>query len=155
MPEAATGEASAAGPGGATGTPLCRKLGIKERHALALLGAPEGWSIEGLPDTVVVRKRARGPLDVIVAFFDRQAELERRLPILMRALLADGSLWIAWPRKAAGHVSDISENRLREIVLPTGLVDVKVAALDENWSGLKFVWRKELRAKLPASGRPS
>ncbi len=56
--------------------------------------------------------------------------------------------WIAWPRKAAGHDSDISENGLRELVLPTGLVDIKVAALDEDWSGLKFVWRKELRARL-------
>jgi len=65
---------------------------------------------------------------------------------LQRALRVDGGLWIVWPRKAAGHASDISENGLREIVLPTGLVDVKVAALDEDWSGLKFVWRKELRA---------
>jgi hypothetical protein len=62
---------------------------------------------------------------------------------------ADGSLWIAWPRKAAGHVSDISENELRLIILPIGLVDTKVAALDEDWSGLKFVWRKELRSGLP------
>jgi hypothetical protein len=155
MPEAAKEEASALGSGGTAGTPLCRKLGIEERHVLALLGAPEGWSVEGLPDTVVVRKRARGLLDVIVAFFSQRAELERRLPTLTRALPANGSLWIAWPRKAAGHVSDISDNRLREIVLPSGLVDVKVAALDENWSGLKFVWRKELRTGLPAPGRSS
>jgi len=68
----------------------------------------------------------------------------------VRALRADGSLWIAWPRKAAGHVSDISDNALREIVLPVGLVDVKVAALDEHWSALKFVWRRERRSKLPS-----
>jgi hypothetical protein len=132
-----------------TGTPLVRKLGIRERHAVALLGAPEGWSIEDLPDAVVMRKRARPPLDVVLAFFGQLKDLERRLPALTRALSVDGSLWIAWPRKAAGHVSDISENRLREIVLPTGLVDVKVAALDEDWSALKFVWRKELRSRLP------
>jgi hypothetical protein len=134
---------------GYSGTPLCRKLGIKDGHVVALLGEPAGWRIEGLPDTVVLRRRALGPIDVIVAFFGRRAKLERRLPALARALRADGGLWIAWPRKSAGHDSDISENALREIVLPTGLVDVKVAALDEHWSGLKFVWRKELRAKLP------
>ncbi len=132
-------------------TPLCRKLGIEDGHVIALLGEPAGWRIEGLPDTVVVRKRVRGPLDVIVAFFGEREQLQRRLPVLMRALLPDGSLWFAWPRKAAGHASDISENGLREIVLPTGLVDVKVAALDEDWSGLKFVWRKELRSRLPIS----
>lgn len=133
---------------GYSGTPLARKLGIKNGHVVALLGEPAGWKIQGLPQTVVLRARARGPLDVIVAFFHRRTRLEGRLPALARALRADGSLWIAWPRKAAGHVSDISENKLREIVLPMGLVDVKVAALDEDWSALKFVWRKELRSKL-------
>jgi hypothetical protein len=113
---------------------------------VALLDAPPGWSIDGLPETVVLRRRARAPIDVIVAFFTERRALEHRLPVLQRALRPDGSLWLAWPRKAAGHVSDISESTLREIVLPTGLVDVKVAALDEDWSGLKFVWRKELRS---------
>jgi hypothetical protein len=128
-----------------SGTPLWRKLGIKPGHTVALLGAPGGWRIEGLPHDVVPRTRARGSFDVIVAFFDRRARLERRLPDLQRALRSDGGLWIAWPRRAAGHDSDISENGLREILLPTGLVDIKVAALDDDWSGLKFVWRKELR----------
>jgi hypothetical protein len=136
-----------------SGTPLRRKLGIKDGHVVALLDEPLGWGIEGLPQTVALRKRARGPLDVIVAFFHERANLERRLPLLVRALRVDGSLWIAWPRKAAGHVSDISENQLREIVLPTGLVDVKVAALDHDWSGLKFVWRKDLRSGLVSSDR--
>jgi hypothetical protein len=134
---------------GYSGTPLPQKLGIKPGHAVALLGSPRGWAIEGLPNGVALRSRAQGPLDVIVAFFDERARLERRLPILVRALRADGGLWIAWPRKAAGHVSDISENDLRDLILPTGLVDTKVAALDEDWSGLKFVWRKELRPGLP------
>jgi hypothetical protein len=128
-----------------SGTALWRKLGIKSGHAVAVLGAPRGWRIEGLPDDVVPRTRVRGSFDVIVAFFDRRSRLERRLPYLQRALRSDGGLWIAWPRKAAGHDSDISENVLREVVLPSGLVDVKVAALDDDWSGLKFVWRKELR----------
>ena len=135
---------------GYSGTPLWRKLGIDAGDAVALLGQPTGWMIEGLPEGVAMRRRAHGPLDVIVAFFDRRAKVERRLPALLRALRADGSLWIAWPRKAAGHASDISEQDLRDIVLPTGLVDTKVAALEEDWSGLKFVWRKELRASLPS-----
>jgi len=130
---------------GYSGTPLSRKLGITSGDVVALLGEPPGWTISGLPAEVSVRRRARGPLDIIVAFFDRRAHIERRLPVLLRALDADGGLWIAWPRKAAGHVSDISEQDLRDIVLPTGLVDTKVAALDDDWSALKFVWRKELR----------
>ena len=138
---------------GYSGTPLWKKLGVKTGHTVAVLGQPADWIIEGLPEEVVFRGRARGPLDVIVAFFDRRSEVERRLPALTRALRADGSLWIAWPRKAAGHTSDISENDLRTIVLPTGLVDTKVAALDEDWSALKFVWRKELRSRVPSGAR--
>jgi hypothetical protein len=132
---------------GYASTPLLRKLGIKEGHVVALLGEPSGWRIEGLPGTVVLRRSARGPLDVVVAFFSERRRLERRLPALVRALRTDGGLWIAWPRRAAGHSSDISENTLRELVLPTGLVDVKVAALDDDWSALKFVLRRELRPR--------
>ena len=134
---------------GYSATPLYRKLGIKQGHIVALIAEPAGWRIEDLPEGVLIRKRARGPLDVIVAFFDSRATLERRLAVLVSALRTDGSLWIAWPRKAAGHVSDISENALHEIVLPIGLVDVKVAALDEHRSALKFVWRRERRPKAP------
>jgi hypothetical protein len=133
---------------GYASTPLLRKLGIKDGHVVALLGEPAGWRIEGLPETVVLRRSARGPLDIIVAFFGERRRLERRLPALVGALRTDGGLWIVWPRKAAGHWSDISENTLRELVLPTGLVDVKVAALDYDWSALKFVWRRELRPRM-------
>jgi len=132
---------------GYASTPLLRKLGIKEGHVVALLGEPSGWRIEGLPGTVVLRRSARGPLDVVVAFFSERRRLERRLPALVGALRTDGGLWIAWPRRAAGHSSDISGNTLRELVLPTGLVDVKVAALDDDWSALKFVLRRELRPR--------
>ena len=130
---------------GYSSTPLVKKLGIRAGDRVALLDSPPRWTIEGLPDGVALRARARGPLEVIVAFFDRRARLERRLDALIGALGTDGSLWIAWPRKAAGHASDINENDLRALLLPRGLVDVKVAALDEHWSGLKFVRRKELR----------
>jgi hypothetical protein len=133
---------------GYTGTPLARKLGIKRDHSVALLGAPARWRIEDLPDGVLMREHVRGTFDVILAFFDSRAGLQRQLPALLGALRVQGSLWIAWPRKVSGHKSDITENGLREIILPTGLVDTKVAALDEDWSGVKFVWRKELRAGL-------
>ena len=134
---------------GYSGTPLHRKLGIKPGHVVALLGEPPGWAIADLPEEVSVRHQLRGPLDVIVAFFGQRVTLERRLPALLKALHRDGSLWIAWPRKASGHISDISENSLRDLILSTGLVDTKVAALDDDWSGLKFVWRQELRSRLP------
>jgi hypothetical protein len=131
---------------GYSSTPLARKLGIRAGDRVALLGAPRGWAIGEVPEGVSVRTRASASVDVIVAFFYRRAAIVRRAPALVRALHPDGGLWIAWPRKAAGHISDIAENDLRAILLPTGLVDTKVAALDDDWSGLRFVWRKELRA---------
>jgi len=100
-----------------------------------------------------MRTRVSASVHVIVAFFDRRAAIVRRVPALVRALPPDGGLWIAWPRRAAGHISDITENDLRAILLPTGLVDTKVAALDDDWSGLRFVWRKELRPSESARAR--
>jgi hypothetical protein len=128
-------------------TPLARKLGIRPGQTIAWIDAPPDWHVPDLPEPLTVRRQARGRLDLAVAFFTRQAALRRRLPGLTRAILDSGSLWIAWPRRAAGHESDITENGLREIVLPTGMVDVKVAALGEHWSGLKFVWRREHRGR--------
>jgi hypothetical protein len=146
-------------PAGYSATPTARKLGIKEGSALALIGAPRGWSIEGLPDGVTVRDTLRGTPDVVVAFAPSLRALRRRLPSLVRGLPAASALWLAWPRKAAGHESDVTENALRDLLLPTGLVDVKVAAVDHDWSGLKFVWRKECReerrqARRSAGGAP-
>jgi hypothetical protein len=130
---------------GYSGTPPAKKLGVKEGHVLALVAAPEGWSVPDLPSGVRTRSSLRGKFDVAVVFVRSAAELRRRVPSLDRALADEAALWIAWPRKAAGHQSDVTEDLLRELVLPTGLVDVKVAAIDEDWSGLKFVRRKELR----------
>jgi len=134
-------------------TPLARKLGVREDQTVAILGAPEGWAIEGLPGGVRVRRRLGPDAALILAFFPQRAKLRRRLPALVARVPPDGCLWVAWPRRAAGHHSDISENDLRELILPTGLVDVKVAALDEDWSGLKFVWRRKLRSR-PPNGYP-
>jgi hypothetical protein len=85
---------------------------------------------------------------VLIAFFWDLGALTRDVPELAHQMSPDGALWVAWPRKAAGHKSDITDNEIRAAILPLGLVDVKVAALDEDWSGLKLVWRKELRAGL-------
>ena len=133
---------------GYSGTPLAKKLGIKEGHAVALLGAPAGFAdtLEGMPDGVVLRTTTRGVSDVIVSFHTSRAELAKRLPTLMRALDVDGGLWISWPKKASGVETDITEDVVREVALPTGLVDVKVCAVDDTWSGLRLCVRKELRA---------
>ncbi|HZA78786.1 MAG TPA: DUF3052 domain-containing protein [Acidimicrobiales bacterium] len=130
---------------GYSGTPLARKLGIREGDALALLSAPDGFAIDDLPLGVEVRRRARGVTEVIVSFHTRQAELARRFPTLMRALAVDGGLWVAWPKRTSGVETDITEDVVREVALPTGMVDNKVCAIDDTWSGLRLVLRKELR----------
>jgi len=133
---------------GYSGTPLARKLGIKEGHAVAVLKAPDGFEalLEGLPEGVTFRSAARGTNDVLVSFHTRRADLERRLPVFLAAMDVDGGLWIAWPKRASGVPTDITEDALREVCLPLGLVDNKVCAIDDTWSGLRVVWRRELRA---------
>jgi hypothetical protein len=131
---------------GYSGTPLAKKLGIKEGSRLAVLGAPEGFEIDDLPGGVDARTTARGVSDVIVSFHTVRTDLSRRLPTLMRALDVDGGLWVCWPKRASGMATDITEDGVREVALPTGLVDVKVCAVDDTWSGLRLCLRKELRA---------
>jgi hypothetical protein len=128
---------------GYSGTPLDRKLGIKPGHRVALLGAPEGFEGATLapPDGVTIRRRAGGKADVIVSFHTRRAELERRLPALRAMMEPAAGLWIAWPKRAAKLDTDMTEDVVREIALPTGLVDNKVCAIDATWSGLRLVIR--------------
>jgi hypothetical protein len=130
---------------GYSGTPLAKKLGIHDGDRLAVLDAPDGFVIPDLPDGVEVRTSARGVSDVIVAFHTARARLAKRLPSLMRALDVDGGLWVAWPKRASGVPTDITEDTVREVALPAGLVDVKVCAIDDTWSGLRLCLRKELR----------
>jgi hypothetical protein len=130
---------------GYSGTPLAQKLGIKPESRLSVLGAPTGFAIPELPDGVVERTTARSRADVIVSFHTARADLARRLPALMRALDVDGGLWIAWPKRSSGVPTDVTEDVVREVALPTGLVDVKVCAIDDTWSGLRLCLRKELR----------
>ncbi|HEX2383617.1 MAG TPA: DUF3052 domain-containing protein [Acidimicrobiales bacterium] len=134
-------------PAGYSGTPLAKKLGVKEGHVLVLLGAPEGFvdELEGMPEGVTVRGRATGTADVVVSFHTERADLERRVPKLIDVLDVDGGLWIAWPKKASKVPTDVTEDTVREVFLPLGLVDNKVCAIDDVWSGLRVVWRKERR----------
>lgn len=105
---------------------------------------PDGWAFIDLPDDVTVVSAAE-PADVIIGFFTSADALPARLPALARRIHPDGALWVAWPRRAGGHTSDITDNVIRDHALPLGIVDVKVAAIDEDWSGLRLVWRKENR----------
>lgn len=132
---------------GYSGTPLPKKLGIREGARVAFPGEPENFrtALGTLPDGVDVRGRARGPLDVIVAFFTRRADLAGRLDRLVANLEPDGGLWIAWPKRSSGVETDITEDVVREVALPRGLVDNKVCAIDETWSGLRLVARLENR----------
>jgi hypothetical protein len=130
---------------GYSGTPLARKLGVRPGDRLALLNAPNGFAIDDLPPGVEVSLRARRACDVIVSFDTRRADLDRRFPTLMRALVADGGLWVAWPKRASGVDTDITEDVVRDVALPTGMVDNKVCAIDDTWSGLRLVLRRELR----------
>jgi hypothetical protein len=141
--------------GGYSNTPLHRKLGIKAGNHLVLIGAPQGWEIPNLPVDVHLSAEAASadgiePADVIVAFNQSLVEISRSIQTLSRRIFPDGAIWSAWPRRAGGHQSDISERDIRALALPLGLVDIKVAALDEDWSGLRLVWRREHRHTLDA-----
>jgi hypothetical protein len=126
-----------------TGTPLPGKLGIRAGDRIALLSAPDGFdqTLGELPDGVSVRRRARGPLDVILAFAGSRAELDRRLSSWRGGLDPAGGLWIAWPKQSSGVATDLSDAVVREAGLAIGLVDNKVCAIDATWSALWFVVR--------------
>jgi hypothetical protein len=126
---------------GYSGTPLPKKLGIKDNFRVALHAMPPDVSAdlrEALADCKVLKKPSP-PLDFVMVFSKRRAELGRLLPVYSRLLAAAGMLWVSWPKKSSGVACDINENDIREIGLGSGLVDVKVCAVNEIWSGLKFV----------------
>jgi hypothetical protein len=132
---------------GYSGTPLPKKLGIAEGSVIAFEAAPEGFHrlLGALPENVEVRKTTRGKCDVIIGFVTDGASMARRIPRLARSIFPRGGLWVAWPKRSSGIETDISEDMIREVALPLGLVDNKVCAIDETWSGLRLVWRRELR----------
>ncbi len=130
-----------------SGTPLTRKLGISAGARLALLEAPPDFEalLAPLPEGVTVLRRAAADLDMAVLFVTRRARLEARFSRIASLLRPPGGLWVAWPKRSSGMATDLDENVLGEVGLPTGMVDNKVCAVDEVWSGLRFVWRRENR----------
>jgi hypothetical protein len=126
---------------GYSGTPLPRKLGIKPGHRVLIVGAPARLSLDVEPDVEVHRRTGRAPYDVALAFCADRASVVRRFADLAHRLTTAGALWVAWPKKASGVHTDVDENAVREVGLDAGLVDVKVCAIDDTWSGLKFVRR--------------
>jgi hypothetical protein len=132
---------------GYSGTPLAKKLGMNSGMRVWLRHAPDGFEglLEGLPDDVSLSRRKRKDVDLVVCFSTRASKLQADVDLARAVIPPDGVIWTAWPKKASKVPTDITEDRLRELFLPTGLVDVKVCAIDEVWSGLKFVIRKELR----------
>lgn len=132
---------------GYSSRPLIEKLGIKAGTRIALLHAPRGYgtALGRLPPGVTVVRTARGPLPFIQFFADSKRRLAARFPTLGCALADGGALWISWPKKAAGVPTDLTEDVVRAVGLRHGLVDVKVCAVDDVWSGLKFVRRRKDR----------
>ena len=128
---------------GYSGTPLAKKLGIKAGHRIRVEGAPANYRemLSTLPDDVVISSRLSGNIDIWHVFAARRAALARRLPAIESALADQAMLWISWYKKSSGHATDITEDTLRELALPLQLVDIKVCAIDADWSALKFVRR--------------
>ncbi|MGA2521391.1 MAG: DUF3052 family protein [Acidimicrobiales bacterium] len=138
------------GTGGYSGTPLARKLGVRPGHVVALVGAPRGWAVPDLPEGARTRRSLRSGADVVIAFCRRAAELDDMVATVTAVLGPEDAVWVAWPRRAAGHDSDVTDEIVRRAGIGGGLVDVKVAALGEDWSGLRFVWRRGDRAAVAA-----
>jgi hypothetical protein len=127
---------------GYSGTPLHRKLGVKPDSRVLLAAAPPGFALDAVPPGAVVHTRAAGSsYDVVVAFCPDRRRLTARFGRLAERITTAGALWVAWPKRSSGVSSDLDENVVREVGLAAGLVDVKVIAIDDVWSGLKFVRR--------------
>jgi hypothetical protein len=139
---------------GYSGTPLAKKLGIKAEQRVSLVNAPPSFpgAIDPLPPLVAVSTnlRGRGPFDVILIFAEDLAGLRARFARLAKRLSRAGGLWVAWPKQTSGVPTDLTENVVRAVGLAAGLVDNKVCAIDETWSGLRFVYRLQDRAPRPS-----
>jgi hypothetical protein len=137
---------------GYSGTPLVQKIGIKPGHRIILRNHPPSFlkDLGPLPEGAQHTEKLNGKANVVVCFTDRKAELEKSFPRLAGKLEPDGMLWVSWPKKASGLPTDLTEDVVRKVGLDCGLVDVKVCAIDETWSGLKFVIRTKDR---PPAGK--
>jgi hypothetical protein len=134
---------------GYSGTPLVKKLGVKSGQALSLVNAPKE-SLGLFADFPRNEKRDDGLINVTLEFEKSLTSLKEGLPRAKRQMTTDGMIWVAWPKKASGVTTDLNENVIREVGLKLGLVDIKVCAIDETWSGLKFVVPVKARAKAGA-----
>src|SRR2546425_587067 len=134
---------------GYSGTPLVKKLGIKPGFNIAFISAPSGYANElDLPRDVSINQRSGKPLDFAQLFVKSEKELKTKFTEYANRLNASGMLWVSWPKKSSGVSTDLSDNVVRQIGLAAGLVDVKVCAVDEVWSGAKFVFRLKDRTKV-------
>lgn len=132
---------------GYSSTPLLKKLGIKEGFKIFISNTPDDYFkwLGDLPSNLEILNNPEGQPDFIHLFAKNKAILEKELPILKEKVKKDGMIWVSWYKKASKIPTDLIEDDIRTIALPMGLVDVKVCAVSEDWSGLKLVWRKELR----------
>lgn len=136
------------------GTPLPKKLGIEPGDRVEIQRAPDGFELD-LPDGARVARTARGTVDVAIAFFTERAQLEREIKRLRNLMESDAGLWIAWPKKTAKTGSDLTEDVVREVALANHLVDNKVCAIDDTWSGLRLVIRVKERAAASPDEAPT
>jgi hypothetical protein len=136
-------------PAGYSGTPLAKKLGLTEGRSIATIDAPPEYSelLAPLPFGARITNRMPATPELVHLFTTKRAHLKKQLEKLRSRISHDGTVWVSWPKKAANVPTDITEDVIREVGLPLGYVDVKVCAVDETWSGLKLVIRKELRDK--------
>jgi len=132
---------------GYSGTPLAKKLGFTEGCRVRITGAPADYLrlVTPRPGNITISPGIRNGIDIWHLFTKSAAGLRRRLPMAMNAIRPHGMIWVSWPKRASGVATDLTEDTIRAVALPLGLVDVKVCAVDETWSGLKLVIRKELR----------
>ena len=140
---------------GYSGTPLPKKLGIKENYRIGLVNPPKSFvpQLGQLPPKTQIVSSLQAPLDLIVCFVDREATLAQRFPVLAEKLSVNGMIWVAWPKKSSGVKTDLTFDNVQRIGLDCGLVDVKICAIDNTWSGLKFVYRVKDRKRIEHARR--
>jgi hypothetical protein len=134
---------------GYSGTPLPKKLGIKENQRIALVNEPGSFQkqLGGLPTNTHVLSKLTAPLDLVVMFVESERTLAKQFPAIVKKISTNGMIWVAWPKKSSGVKTDLSFELVQRMGLDCGLVDVKICAVDEVWSGLKFVIRLKDRKK--------
>ena len=134
-------------PAGYSGKPLCEKLGLKAGQRVIVVDSPEDYHrlIEGKVRDLTITDNMRAAADMAHVFVTSAAALRQKLPILIKAIAPDGAIWVSWPKKAARVPTELTEDIIRQIAVPLGLVDVKVCAINDTWSGLKLVIRRERR----------